>query len=175
MSLGKDNKRIRGAFGDNGHFYYGSPGAWEQIGKSLRWAIMYDVPLKKIGMADKSQVQIRDIESASLEIDLAQSHVDEMHLLDLLIGSELVKFWGDMGKIGTEYMECYIPELIAGGSQKYETPASDVIKVPLALGVQPQGDIFTFQGTDLPVATRHGSAVLTSLNKFYHPFVAVPD
>lgn len=175
MALGKANERIRDAFGDNGHFFYGSPGAYEQIGKTNRWAIMYDAPLKKITMSDKSQVQKIDVISATLEIDLAQSHVDEMQLLDLLMGSELVKFWGDMGNIGDDYMELYIPELAAGGSIKMETPASDNIKIPLVLGIQPQGGLFTFQDVDLPSASRHGSTVIQSKNKFYHPFVAVPD
>lgn len=175
MALGKENKRIRDAFGDNGYLFYGSPGAYEQIGKTNRWAIIYDVPLKKITMSDKSQVQQRDIISATLEIDLAQSHIDEMQLLDLLLGSELIKFWGDMGNIGDDYMECYIPELIAGGSLKMETPASDNIKIPLILGIQPQGSLFTFQDTDLPTVSNHGSTVIESKNKFYHPFVAIPD
>ena len=174
MALGKDNSRIRDAFGDNGHLFYGSPGAWEQIGKTSRWAVMYDNPLKKLTMSDKSQVQKRDIISATLEIDLAQSHIDEMQLLDLLMGSAVVKFWGDMGKIGDDNMEIYIPEIIAGGNIKLETPANDHIKIPLILGIQPQGDLFTFTGTDLPTASNHGTSSIESLNKFYHPFVAVP-
>lgn len=175
MALGKNNKRIRGAFGDNGHFKFGDPLAWEQYGKSNRWSLTYEIGLAKSTMADKSQVKTRDIRDVMLEIDLAQSHVDEIQLIDLLMNSESISFWGSLGKIGSEDMELYIPELIVGGSIKIETPASDNIKIPLQLGVQPQGDVFAFQDTDLPTASKHGGTIITSDNEFFASFVAVPD
>ncbi|MEO8447690.1 MAG: hypothetical protein ABI528_09360, partial [bacterium] len=71
--------------------------------------------------------------------------------------------------------EIYIPELIIGGDIKIETPSSTNIKIPLNFGVQPQNDVFEFQGLDLPVATKHGSAPITSLNNYFCVFAAVPD
>jgi hypothetical protein len=171
--LGKNNDRLRGQFGDNGHFKFGNPNAWESLGKSTKWAIKYSNPLVDWVMADNSIVKGRKTSGAMLEIDLAQSHVDEMQLLDLLMNSPSISFWGDMGSADGDDMECYIPELIAGGDLNLETP-SNLIKIPLVLGIQPQDGLFSFQGADLPLDSQHGDTIITSLNKFYHPFVVVP-
>lgn len=172
---GYNEKRLRGAFGDDCHFYFGDPGAWESIGITTKWGITYSVKLSQVTTSSKKIIHVEDISSATLDIDLAQSHVDEMYLLDRLRASDTVKFWGNMNSIQGEDMECYVPGIIAGGDLKIETPASDIIRLGFSLGIQPQAGLFEFQGIDLPSVTKHGSEVLTSLNAFYHPFVAKPD
>jgi len=173
MALGKNNKRIRSHFGDNCHIAFGDPTAWEQIGKTNRWALIYKIGLTQAEMSDKSKVHIDDVTEAMLEIDLAQSHFDEIKFIDLLRNSETIRFWGDLLKTDGDDLEMYVPELIIGGDIKLETPSSSNIKIPLAFGVQPQGDVFQFQGVDLPTATKHGSGVITSTNQFFSVFKAV--
>lgn len=176
MTLGKNNSRIRSHMGDNGYLKFGDPAAWSQIGKSNRWALSYELSDKEAVMADETTVNMLGIRKAMLEIELAQSHPEEMALIDDLRNSESgVEFWGDAGKIGSEYCEIYIPELIVTGVTKIETPASDNIKIQLNLKMNPQDDIFTLQDLDLPTVTNHGSTVISSKNEFFAYFVAIPD
>lgn len=175
MALGKTNKRIRSHFGDNCHLMFGDPLAWAQIGKTNRWALSYKLGLIKAEMADKSQVHLEDITEVMLEIDLAQSHIDEIALIDILKASETVRFWGDMLKTDGDDQEIYIPELIIGGDIKIETPSSTNIKIPLNFGVQPQSDLFEFQGVDLPTATKHGETPIESTNNYFCVYAAIPD
>ncbi len=175
MILGKDNKRIRNKMGDNGHFYFGDPAAWQQIGKSARWALMYSIGVAKVPVADKTTVKIEDVRDASMEIDLLQSHADEFGLIDILRASETLSFWGDAGKIKSDNLEIYVPEFIIVGDIKIETPASDAIKINFKLEIQPQSGLFTFQSADLPVATKTGDTPITSLNEYFAYYVAIPD
>ncbi|MBV6480206.1 MAG: hypothetical protein HGGPFJEG_03058 [Ignavibacteria bacterium] len=176
MALGKNNARIRSHMGDNGHLKYGNPGAWSQIGKSNRWSLTYELGDKEAVMADETVVSMQSIRKVTLEIDLAQSHPEEMALIDQLRNSETgIEFWGDAGKIGTEYCEVYIPDLIVTGSTKLETPAGDNIKIQLNLKVNPQSDVFEVQDVDLPTATNHGGTAVESENEFFAYFVVIPD
>lgn len=176
MALGKNNSRIRSHMGDNGYLKFGDPAAWSQIGKSNKWSLTYELGDKEAVMADESVVNMQSVRKASLEIELAQSHPEEMALIDDLRNSETgVEFWGDAGKIASDYCEIYIPELIVTGSTKIETPASDNIKIQLNLKINPQDDVFELQDTDLPTATSTGSTVITSNNEYFAYFVAVPD
>ncbi len=176
MALGKNNARIRSHMGDNGHLKFGSPAAWSQFGKSNKWSLTYELGDKESVMADETTVNMQSVRKAMLEIEIAQSHPDEMGLIDDLRNSETgIEFWGDAGKISTSFCEIYIPELIVTGSTKLETPASDNIKIQLNLKVNPQSDVFEVQDLDLPTATNHGSTPVESKNEFFAYFVAIPD
>ena len=176
MALGKNNARIRSHMGDNGYLKFGDPAAWSQIGKSNKWALTYELSDKEAVMADETTVNMTGIRKAMLEIELAQSHPEEMALIDDLRNSETgIEFWGDAGIISGENCEIYIPELIVTGSTKLETPASDNIKIQLNLKVNPQDAVFTLQDLDLPTVTNTGGTVISSKNEFFAYFVAVPD
>lgn len=176
MALGKNNARIRSHMGDNGHLKYGSPAAWTQIGKSNRWKLTYELGDKEAVMADETTVYMQSIRKASVEIDLAQSHPEEMALIDLLRNSTTgIEFWGDAGLMGSEYCEIWIPELIITGTTDLETPASENIMIRLNLKVNPQAAVFQAQGIDLPTLTHHGATPVTSKNEFFSYFVAIPD
>lgn len=176
MALGKSNSRIRSHMGDNGHLKFGDPAAWEQFGKSNKWALTYELGDKEAVMADETTVNMQSIRKASLEIELAQSHPEEMALVDDLRNSASpVEFWGDCGRVDGDDCELYIPEVIVTGSTKLETPAGDNIKILLNLKINPQDDVFEVQDSDLPTATNHGATPVESKNEFFAYFVAVPD
>lgn len=175
MSLGKNNKRVRSHMGDNGHLMYGDPAAWVQFGKSNSWKLTYELGDKEAVMADESVVNMQAVRKAMLEIELAQSHPDEMGLIDDLRNSPSIAFWGDAGKIQSENLEIYIPELIVSGSVELGTPAGDNIKLKLTFKVQPQSDVFEIQDVDLPTDTNHGSTAVESKNEFFNYFAAIPD
>lgn len=175
MALGKNNARIRSHMGDNGWLKFGNPGAWEQIGKSNKWSLSYELGDKEAIMADETTVSMQSVRKAMVEIELAQSHPEEMALIDSLRNSDsTIEFWGDAGRVDGDDCEIYIPELIVTGTTKLETPAGDNIKIQLNLKINPQDDVFQFQGTDLPSVSNHGSDVIDSNNEFFSYFVAVP-
>ena len=175
MALGKNNKRIRSHMGDNGWLKFGNPSAWSQIGKSNRWALSYELGDKESVMADETTVSMQGIRKASLEIELAQSHPEEMALIDdLRLSETVIEFWGDGGKVDGDDCEIYIPECIVTGTTVLETPAGDNIKIKLNLKINPQSDVFDLQGTDLPSASLHGDDVVTSKNEFFAYYVAIP-
>jgi hypothetical protein len=175
MALGKSNPRIRSHMGDNGHFKFGDPAAWEQFGKSNRWKLTYSLGSKESEMADQSVVNMTAVRKATLEIDLAQSHPEEMALVDSLKNSDTIEFWGDCGTIGNDKCELYIKELIMSGDVDLETPASDNIKLKFSLKIQPQADVYDVQDTDLPTASVHGGTPVESKNEFFNYFVAIED
>lgn len=175
MALGKNNKRVRSHMGDNGYLMYGDPAAWEQFGKSNSWKLTYELGDKEAVMADESVVNMQAVRKATLEIELAQSHAEEMGLIDDLRNSPSIQFWGDAGNIQGEDLEIFIPELIVSGSVELGTPAGDNIKLKLTFKVQPQSDVFTAQDLDLPTVSNHGGTPVESKNEFFNYFVAVPD
>ena len=176
MALGKSNPRIRSHMGDNGYIKFGDPAAWSQIGKTNKWALTYELGDKETTMADETIVNLQSTRKAMLEIELAQSHPEEMALIDQLRNSETgIEFWGDAGKIGTENLELWIPEAIITGSTKLETPAGDNIKIQLNLKINPQADVFEVQDSDVPSVSNTGATPILSNNEFFNYYVAVPD
>lgn len=173
MALGKKNSRIRSHMGDNGYLKFGDSPAWVQFGKSNRWKVVYEIENKSAVMADETEVILPSIRRASIEIDIAQTHPEEVALIDALRTSPTIEFWGDGAEVDGDPSEFYIPELVVGGGIEIETPAGDNMKILLKLGIQPQSALVSGVGTDLPTVSVQGDAVaFTGNNEFFAYFVA---
>jgi len=173
MALGKANTRVRSHMGDNCQLKFGAGPTWSSIGKTNRWKLSYELETKTVVFADETELKIQSVRRATIEIDLAQTHPDEMGLIDDLRNTSTVSFWGNAGTIGTDVCELYAPEVEIAGVSDLETPAGDNMKIKLSLSLAPQSAVVTGVGTAFPTDSIQGDAVtFTGENEFFAYFVA---
>lgn len=176
MALGKENTRIRSHMLDNVELKIGAAPAWTSVGKTNRWKISYEIDENVAVMADNAEVGMPSVRRAWIEVDLAQSHPEEVKLLDDILGTGTCEFWAGGGTIGDDICEWYIPEVELSGGGGLETPAGANMQIPIKLRANPQSSNISGVGTDLPDASNQGDAVaFNGNNEFFAYFVSAAE
>ena len=173
MALGKSGARIRSFFGNNCQLKFGVSPAWSEIGHLNRWKLHPTLGKKEIELADDTKMAKAGSRAVEIELDLAQSHPEELALLDSLFNSPNIEFWGDAGSVDGDTNEIYAPECSLSYDGDLNSPSADNMKIPIILTLIPQSANVAGVGTDLPTDTIQGDAVaFNGSNEFFADFVA---
>lgn len=178
MALGKSNPRIRSHILDNFNLKIGAVPAWTQIGKTNRAKLMYEIDKNVAVMTDESEVGMPSVRRAWLELDLAQTHPEEMKLIDDILATGTCEAWGQAGTIGEDICEIYIPEVEISGGGGLESPAGGGnMNIPIVLTANPQSAIVgDVGGSVLPEDTNQGAAVaFVGFNEFFAYWVTATE